>query len=82
MAAAESGRLGDSIPLDIDDDEQEAAMGAPVTTKIFADGAEVTNESGRLALFVTDPARVNAVVYTLPADDGPSRASISHEEHE
>jgi hypothetical protein len=79
IAAADS--IGTTIPLDVDADQQEAMATMPVTTKIFADGAEVTNESGRLALIVTDPTRVNAVIYTLPADDGPSRFSTA-KEHE
>lgn len=50
------------------------------TVKIFSDGAEIIEESGRLELRVTDPARANAVVYTLPAEGGPSRASAMEEQ--
>lgn len=68
-AAAAPPKAGDRIPLDIPPE----VAGQPAMVKVFTDGGEVSNESGRLELIVDDPQTAAAHVYALPAEGGPSR---------
>jgi hypothetical protein len=79
-AAAEGGAESVAVPETIELETLDETSQA--TLKIFADGGEVFESSGRIEMRVTDPARANAVVYTLPADGGPSRMSVREEENE